>query len=346
MTLGANPAGGGNRVGVLHSWPVCYSAMVEQSIRALGIRFRARIQLDLFEQLFVRRIVDERIKIPKAMEHDFLEPASEGERRIQQAILEYRKIQGQKWEAELRRQRERLATAERSLAQRATKKAASELRIASNKIAWHEAKLSDLNRDRIEPRDTRIFPQWYAPVICAHRGEMVIRPMRYHLRPHDKPATIDQRFDGLYNARRDNLTGFWRRQFGTRHAVIVVTSFFENVARHEYEHRPLAPGERPQNLVVHFQATPDEPASTQPDLAVACLWDHWQGIEEPELWSFAAITDEPPAEVAETGHDRCVVALRTGNVSSWLSPEGCHDDELFRLLAAREPHVFRHRLAG
>ena len=36
---------------------------------------------------------------------------------------------------------------------------------------------------------------------------------------------------------------------------------------------------------------------------VACLWSHWQEGNE-ELDSFAAITDEPPPEIAAAGHDR------------------------------------------
>ena len=32
------------------------------------------------------------------------------------------------------------------------------------------------------------------------------------------------------------------------------------------------------------------------------------------LWSFAAVTDEPPPEIAETGQQRCIIALRGENV--------------------------------
>ena len=39
---------------------------------------------------------------------------------------------------------------------------------------------------------------------------------------------------------------------------------------------------------------------------MACLWSHWSQKDEPELDLFAAITDEPPPEIAETGHQRCI----------------------------------------
>ena len=333
-----------------HTAVVCYSAMVEQSIKALGIRFQARIQLDLFEELFRRRVVDERVRIPKGMELNFLEPTNAAEERIKRAILDYRQYQGQKWESELRRQQERLDRAVRSLALRSTKKAESERRIAANKVEFYRAKLTDLFRDHPEPRDGRIFPQWYAPVVVVEQGETVVRPMRYHMRPGDKPASFDAQFDGLYNARRDNLTGFWRAQFGRRHGVLTIKSFFENVASDAYEHRQLAPGEAARNLVVQFDATRpgefvDADAASSPIL-VPCVWDRWVVAGEPALLSFAAITDEPPSEVRETGHDRCVVALREQNVARWLQPEVLRDDELFQLLGDREPFVFRHRLAG
>lgn len=324
---------------------VCYSAMIEQSVKSLGIRFQARVQLDLFEELFRRRLTDERIKIPRAMEQDFLHPSNASEVRIFEAIQEYRQYQSRKWEAERLRQRERLAIAERTLQSRTTKKAQSEQRIASNKVAFCEAQLAALARSTLEPQDSRVFPQWYAPVVCLASNQLVIRPMRYHLRPSDKPADIDRRFDGLYNARRDSLTGFWRRQFGVKHGAAVVTSFFENVSLHKYEHRTLGVDEREQNVVVQFEPTSAQRGEPK-DLIVACLWDHWSSGSAPDLWSFAAITDEPPADVRATGHDRCVVPLREQHVSLWLRPEGRRDEDLFRVLADREPCAFRHRKAG
>lgn len=323
---------------------VCYSAMVEQSVKSLGIRFAARIQLDLFEDLFQRRLRDSHFRIPKAMERDFLEPNTEAEERIRDLILAYRGEEGQRLEIERKKQRERLAAAERALARRATKKALEEARIAGNKLRGIQLKLDDLLRSRPEPRDTRVFPLGYVPVVVSEGGERLVRPMRYHLRPRGRPANFDSRFPGLYNARRDNLTGFWREQFGLRHGVFVVTSFFENVARHDYEHRLLAPGEPRQNLVVRFSR--QGKAGETLDLTIACLWDRWSAPEEPDLLSFAAITDDPPAEVLATGHDRCIVALRPQHISPWLSPADRRDEELFRILGDREPLVFSHEPAS
>lgn len=42
-------------------------------------------------------------------------------------------------------------------------------------------------------------------------------------------------------ARRDNLEGFWKGQFGTSHGVMVANAFYENVKAHRTEGRELGP---------------------------------------------------------------------------------------------------------
>lgn len=177
-------------------------------------------------------------------------------------------------------------------------------------------------------------------MILLEADELLVKPMRYHCRPAGKPASIDKQFDGLYNARRDNLEGFWKNQFGRHHAVVVMRSFFENVARNDYEKRPLCEGEKPENLILHFNPSP--PA----DMLVACLWDHWRGRDGEELYSFAAITDEPPPEIAATGHERCVIPLKEENIRAWLSPRERSPAELYRILDNRERPYYEHRIAA
>ncbi len=138
--------------------------------------------------------------------------------------------------------------------------------------------------------------------------------MRYLCRPPGKPPGFDDRFPGCYNARRDNLRGFWSDLYGRNHGVMVIDSFFENVPRHLYERRELSPGERESNLVLHFNPNTGVP------MAVACVWSHWTGENAPELYSFAAITDTPPAEILATGHTRCVISLKDENVRSGCRP--------------------------
>ena len=68
---------------------------------------------------------------------------------------------------------------------------------------------------------------------------------------------------------------------------------------------------------------------------LACVFDRWQGDGET-LNSFAAITDEPPAEVKAAGHGRCPIPITEANIDAWLTPEGRTSEELFSILDARE----------
>jgi putative SOS response-associated peptidase YedK len=314
--------------------------MVEQGLKALGETFRASVQMDLFEELFRRRLVDDRVKLSRALEAQFDEPESSLEEQIHAHIVQYRLQLNQRYEAELLKQKERLTLAQRKLQVRSTKGALEEQRIASNRVRLLYAKLEDLRRTELEPADNRIFPFWYAPVVVETPRGRVVQPMRYHCRGQGKPENSDERFPGLYNARRDSLDGYWREQFGSHHGVLVIQAFYENVSRNAYEHRAKNPGERAENLVIRFR-----PETAKP-LHVACLWDRWQQKDSPSLWSFAAITDSPPPEVAAAGHDRCVVILAERNLSAWLAPNGKSDAELQRLLSDRDPIVFVHDKAS
>jgi putative SOS response-associated peptidase YedK len=142
----------------------------------------------------------------------------------------------------------------------------------------------------------------------------------------------------LNNARKDSLQNFWREQFGTHHAIMVISGFFENVDRHRLERRELAPGETAQNAVIHF--TP-RPAG---DMLVPCLWSHWAD-ESEELHSMALITDNPPAEIAAVGHDRCPIQLSLDTALAWLDPRAATQEQLQQLLDQRVRPYYEHRLA-
>lgn len=318
---------------------MCFSAVIQQDLDLLARQHKARIDIELFENLFARRTAGADIKLAKGLEANFQNARDAAGRRIAQHIAAYKEATASKWQIELFKQKARLADAERKLKTRVIKKALDDQRIATNKIAWLRAKLADLKRTEPEANDGRIFPYWYAPVLVSEAGERVIKPMRYHCRPSGKPASIDSRYPGLYNARRDNLEGFWKNQFGRHHAYCVVESFYENVALHDFEKRALREGEKTQNCVLHFNP---QPAS---DMLVACLWDSWQKPGAPELLSFAAITDDPPPEVAVTGHNRCIIPLKPQNLLTWLTP-GADLATYYTLLDDREKPYYAHELAA
>jgi putative SOS response-associated peptidase YedK len=227
-------------------------------------------------------------------------------------IERFNKAQATKLEAQLFEQRARLVYAERLLQTKTTKAATESKRIATNKIEAALRRLDDLRRTEPKDRDARIFPAHYAPVIVVEHGERVVKPMRYQCRPAGKPAFYDTEYPGLYNARRDNLEGFWKELFGYSHGLLVVNAFYENVKKAKLEGRELRPGEKDENVVLEFRPR------LAVDMLVACLWSRWHGNGESDLLSFAAITDEPPAEIAAAGHDRCIIPIRNDSADAWL----------------------------
>ncbi len=274
------------------------------------------------------------------MELAFADPQTDDERLIKRYIDEANAREALALQAELFKQRKRIADAERSLQVKPTKKATEDLRIAGDKVGRILGWLADLGRTEPLERDERIFPLHYAPVMVWEDGQRVLKPMRYGCRPAGAPASYDQRFPGTYNARRDNLQGFWRKQFGHTHGIMVATAFYENVPRHKAEGRELAPGETPENRVLEFRPRPTQ------EMLVACLWSRWSAPGERDLLSFAAITDEPPPEVAAAGHDRCIIPIKPEHVDAWLNPEASTLQRLQAILDDRARPYYEHRLAA
>jgi len=319
---------------------MCYSAEVQEDYRWYVRTFGAKIDIADFVRLYSARLSDKNIRIGKAMDAAFAHPKSNDERKIKALIDEYETSQAAKLEQELFKQKKRLADAQRVLKAKPTKKAQEDQRIAAQKIDWALGKLNDLRRTEPKDKDSRIFPGWYAPVMIRESGGKVIKPMRYQCRLAGKPAFYDTKYPGTYNARRDNLEGFWKNQFGHSHGIMVVNSFYENVSLHKVQGRELAPGEQEQNVVLQFKPRPRH------DMLIACLWSLWQGKDQPDLLSFAAITDEPPAEIAAAGHDRCIIPIEPENVDAWLNPNPMSLTSSYAILDERERPYYEHAMAA
>jgi putative SOS response-associated peptidase YedK len=309
---------------------MCYSAQIKADYTRFVRTFGAHIGIrDFFDIYWRRAREDAKLKIPKVMDAMFVAPSDEHEREIAALIDEHNTAEAARVEQELFKQRKRLADAERTLATKTTKGATESKRIATDKVEWCLGKLAALRRTDPIDEDARIFPGWYAPVIVMEQGQRVVKPMRYQCRPAGKPALYDTKFPGTYNARRDNLDGgFWKGVFGHSHGILVVSRFFENVQRDG------------KNVVLEFNPRTGE------DMLVACLWSRWTAPGEPELLSFAAITDEPPAEVAAAGHDRCIVPIKPEHVDAWLNPDPKNLAVLYAILDDRERPYYEHRLAA
>ena len=318
---------------------MCYSAQVWQAYQDYVRRFGAEISIREFVELYASREQGAKVKTTKAMDDAFLRAGTPETSEIARSIEAWNTQQASELEQLLFRQRKRLADAERILRTKSTKKALDDQRIATNKIEWAKGKLADLRRTTLEDRDRRIFPGVYAPVMVMEHGKRVIKPMRYHCRPAGKPAFYDEKYPGTYNARRDNLEGFWKGQFGHTHGVIVCDAFYENVSRHKVEGRPLIDGEAEENVVLEFRTQPRQ------YMLVACLYSHWQSGRE-DLWSFAAITDEPPVEIASAGHDRCIIPIREEQLDAWLNPNESKISACYEVLDGRQRLRYEYRMAA
>jgi putative SOS response-associated peptidase YedK len=320
---------------------MCYSAQIEANYRRYIRQFGASMSLDDFTQLYLG-LVDgsSKVKTPKAMDAAFLESTADDVQGIFRLIEQHNAAKASALEQELFKQKKRLADAERTLQTKTIKAATESKRIAAAKIESALRRLEDIKRTELLPRDSRIFPQHYAPVLVVEDGQRVVKPMRYGCRIAGKPTNYDVKFPGTYNARRDNLERFWKPCFGYTHGLMVVDVFYENVARAKLEGITLSEDEPDENVILEFRPRTGE------QVLVACLWSRWTAPGEKDLFSFAAITDEPPPEVAAAGHDRCIVPIKEQYVEEWLNPDPKDLDALYAILDDRERPYYEHRLAA
>lgn len=293
---------------------MCYSAQIRADYARFAREYGAVLSLKDFYDLFWRRLHDPKILVPRGVEAAFSSPRSEEESDIQSLIGQYASKRLGELTAEFEKQRLRLEAAEQKLAVKEIKAALNEQRIATKKMAWLQGLVADMQRTQQVAEDTRIFPGTFVPVMVMEGGRKVFKPMRYHCRPAHVPASFDAEYPGCYNARRDSLRGFWKHQYGHTHGVVILNAFYEHVPLHLVEGRALEPGEAVKTTIVEFK--PD----TEQDLLAACIWSRWSAPGEPDLLSFALITEDPPSEILAVGHDRCVVPIRPEDLEVWLQP--------------------------
>jgi putative SOS response-associated peptidase YedK len=319
---------------------MCYSAQIQADYRKYVKMFGAQMDIREFARLYWERAEGSKAKIPKAVDDSFRDPQTDEERQIKAFIDRFNAEQTTKLEQELFKQRTRLADAERTLQTKVTKAATESRRIATDKIEASLRRLEDINRTDPQPRDSRIFPGTFAPVLVMENGEYTVKPMRYQCRIAGKPANYDVKYPGTYNARRDNLEGFWKPCFGYTHGLMLVDVFYENVKRARFENTLFETHDRDENVILQFRPNNGHV------LMVACLWSRWTAPGQPDLLSFAAITDEPPPEVQSAGHDRCIVPIKVENIEAWLNPDALNLAALYALLDDRDRPYYEHRLAA
>ncbi|KHL59310.1 SOS response-associated peptidase family protein [Xanthomonas cannabis] len=314
---------------------MCYSAEVWGDYHHYVEAFGADIDIKEFAKLYLDRQDSFKWKIPKGIDRAFDKPKTDLEKHIHGLIQDCNKKLISESEQDMFAQKKRLVDAERKLAVKETKTALNEQRIAGNKIKQYKRWIEDARRTDLDAvKDNRIWPESYAPVLIVENGNRIVRPMRYHCRPDGHSPGIDRTRDGnvsgTYNARRDNLTRFWKKQFGYTHGLMVASQFYEMV-----EH---------DGVTKEVQFNP----STHEPMFIACLWSHWGDPtgNEPDLYSFAAITDDPEPGVAEAGHDRTVINIKQEHVDAWLNPDPNDLDAMQGILDDKQHPFYEHRLAA
>lgn len=159
------------------------------------------------------------------------------------------------------------------------------------------------------PEEGRIYPHYWTPVITNFKGYRIIQPMRYRVRPHDSEKEVPSKYN-LFNARFDSLTTrqTWKPLLGHKQCLVPMSAFYEWVV-HE--------GEKKQ-----IQFFPESGELR----AAAGLYDEWVSPDGKKfIKSFAIITNDPPPEVEEMGHDRCPIFLNTDQYDSWLQSSSAEE---------------------
>lgn len=308
---------------------MCYSAQVHAEFKQFQREFGAVMDLKAYVKTFWwKQGLNPIAKAPRAMIRELQQI---GPPDLQASLRAADAEATSQLEQEIFAQRKRVADGERALQTKVTKKAQEDVRIGTNKVDAAKARLASLKRTEPKPGDSRVYPGLYAPVMVWENGRRVVKPMRYQCRPAGKPADYDRKYPGTYNARRDNLEGFWRGQFGHTHGVMVAERFYENVE-----------GADGKNRVLEFVPKTGEP------MLIACLWSHWTDPkgDEPDLLSYAAITDEPEPEVAAAGHDRTIINIKTEHLNAWLNPDPGNLAALYEIFDDKRHPFYEHREAA
>jgi putative SOS response-associated peptidase YedK len=318
---------------------MCYSALAEQDLKKYQMRKGTAVDLPAFKKLFQRRFDGENLYIPKGLEANFLGDSKETE-DIKNLILGFKKNKISEEQQNLFAFKRRFDEAEKKLAEKVTKSAQKEKEVSERQMDRTKQRLQNLESTHLTEGDYRIFPMGWAPLLLMKGGQLEIVPTRYHLRPQGQPESFDRKYDGNYNARRENLEKvvWWKNLFGKNHGIFIFNRFFENVPQHKFEHRDLRKDEPEQNLVLEFTPSDHKP------MYIAALYDAWPDNNNPQFYSAAAITMDPPPEVAATGHQRCIVPIPEALVDQWLKP-GQPLSHYYGILDQRVMPYFEHKIA-
>ena len=321
-------------------------AQIRADHREFEREFGTAITVEQYVKFFRERI--ERgtwRKIPKGLKDAFAAPRNENERRLRELIAEGDADEARTLEMELFKFRTRLEHADRTLQKNTTERtreqALNDRGEMPAKMAAVERRLADLRRTEADPRDSRVHPGQYVPVMIVQDGRRTVVPMRYHCRLPGWTAFVERQHQDNYNARREDLGKMWSRLFGRRHGVMVANAFFESLPQSKPDRGDVASGTENQNVLFEFR--PDPPH----DILVPCLWNFSPRStpEERDIFSFATITDASPPEISAAGIERWIIPIKPENLDAWLNPDAGDTNALHAILDDRAPMHYSQRAA-
>ena len=319
--------------------------MVAQNAKKYGTQFGARIDLQVYKNLFSRRLAGERLSIHRGMEGQFVGDTDQAEvREIGSIIEQWHREQIPQLHEELEKQELRYNEARKSLSSKTTKKAENDLRISSEKITKLKREIElHSSLPSSADSDSRIFPLHFASMVCAdENGDRVVRPVRYLMRPRTMDAQFDTKYNGCYNARFDGLESvpWWKDCLGKRHGVLLIRQFYENISRSAYLRRNTitTPHAHKENIVVCFEPTNYE------YMRVPILWDCWGKDSNEKFYSAALITDTARPEMEQAGHDRTPIVLSPEGCEEWLRSVGSPAAKCKTTLKIRSYPNFNHKI--
>ena len=302
---------------------MCYSSLVERELRKAEKEYAATINYESFRDLYRMYEIDMSIKIPDGMERSLIEHGGSTGKLIKQSVDRHRSAEQISLKSEAQAIKQQIEELKSVIALKPTKTAQNKLGVLTRKLDKVNTKINSPHATG----DYRIYPYYFAPVIIQNGGHREIVPMRYRILPRTGVEVPSQY--NVFNARRDSLTTArnWKPLFGKKHAIFPFIRFFEWVER--------------DGKKVELSFSPDYES-----MWAACLYEEYQHPVLGLIRSFAMVTDEPPPEIAQAGHDRCPVFLREDLIGDWLNPEGKTLEELDALLGEKQPAYYSHAMAA
>jgi putative SOS response-associated peptidase YedK len=308
---------------------MCYSAMIEADLRELQRVFGAKIDWSSFDEAYAIRGQYSQAMIPSGLDSYIIQNAeTASQKRLAKMAKEHYQQEIDKFSKKLKKYEQDVKDFELKIKNGSKAKDLKEkLEKRKATVEWHKEKIEYYEKIE-ETGAPRVFPNFYAPVIIQSGKDHLIKLMRYHLCPKNGKELNAFQYN-LFNARRDKLleSRTWKPVFGKQHAIFPFYRFYESVE-----------GKNGEAKIIYFQPKDEN------IMWAASIYEEAK-ISAGSLLSFAAVTDEPPPEVAAAGHDRCPVFLSKEHFENWLDPKNISKEDLVKLLRSVVPTVFKHQAA-